>query len=101
MLNKIIMSLGIFFLLNLSFFLQAKTPHKSPEKRKKKQELKTEFSFEGTTIQGERTAPLGTVLDEASPDLSYNFVTIRKNWRHNILKSLDSLQVNRDIFNKE
>jgi hypothetical protein len=62
----------------------AKNPPQSPT-------LGTEFEFEGTTVKGERTTPMSSILEQATADQSYDFVTIRQNWRREMLDSADSL----------
>jgi hypothetical protein len=52
---------------------------------------RTNFDFEGSTVKGDRTAPMGSILDQASPDRTYDFVKIRRQWRKEMVNSTHSL----------
>ncbi|MBI2602795.1 MAG: hypothetical protein HYW48_07055 [Deltaproteobacteria bacterium] len=53
--------------------------------------FRTRHDFDAATIQGERTSPMGTMLDQSSVDQTYDFVTIRRNWRPEMIQSAQSL----------
>lgn len=63
--------------------------------------FRTRHDFDASTVQGERTSPMGTMLDQVSVDQSYDFVTIRRNWRPEMIQSTSSLDTEVQIFLEE
>ena len=80
---------------------QAHNPPETTKKKATNAKTGTDFDFEGTTVKGERTSPMGSILEQATPDQSYDFITIRGNWRKELVKSADSLDTQVSSLNFE
>ena len=79
------------FLVGLLLFAAPYLWSQSPQTAPMPEKAKTQFEFEGTSVKGERTTPMGSILEQATPDQTYDFVTIRGNWQQEMLQSAESL----------
>ncbi len=79
----------------------SQTPKKTVKADTPRTTSGTEFNFEETTVKGDRSSPMGSILEQASPDQSYDFVTIRGNWRKEMIQSADTLDAKDTTLNIE
>lgn len=94
---------SIFWLLGLGacpiLLAQAASKGGNPSSKKAPPKRGTEFEFEGSNIKGEKGTPVGSILEQASPDQTYDFVKVRRNWRKEMIKSADSLDTQGNALN--
>lgn len=90
---RVHLRLGVFCLAGFSSPSPAEEAKGAkPQEKSSVAKLSTEFSFDGSLIQGERIAPSGSIIQESAADQSYDFVTVRHNWRKKMLRSVATLK---------